>query len=115
MRFFFLILSFFVLTDGFSQKESNIIRFEVFAEKNDPLPGVSIIEEGTENKTQTDFEGKAELKVSDLRNKIIFSFFNRLEIDLIEKADLVKVFLFKKSKIEYYKNGKLIQKKLLKQ
>ncbi|MDY0090480.1 MAG: hypothetical protein RBR78_08950 [Flavobacteriaceae bacterium] len=49
--------------------------------KNDPLPRVSIIEEGTENKTQTDFEGKAELKVGDLRNKIIFSFFN----DLIEK------------------------------
>ncbi len=94
MKYFFLLL-FFVCTNGFSQEESKIIRFEIYETGNEARPGVSLLEKGTENGTQTDLNGKAELNIKNINNKIeISSLGPYLAIDLIKKdIDLIKVSL----------------------
>ncbi|MFA7444853.1 MAG: hypothetical protein WCY89_02820 [Flavobacteriaceae bacterium] len=110
-----MIFSFFIFTNGFSQEESKTIQFEIYEMENYPLPAVTIIEKGTENGTQTDLNGKAQLNIFDVKNKISTSFFTYFgEFKLIKKeVDLIKVY-FAERKVEYYKNGKRIKKKRLK-
>ncbi len=114
MKCIFLFL-FFIFTSGFAQQEPKTILFEVYEIGNEAFPGVSILEKGTENGTQTDLNGKAKLEVINTKSKIEISFLGPyLEIDLIKKdIDLIKVYLAER-KTEYYKNGKRIKKKRLK-
>ncbi len=43
-------------------------------EKNDPLPGVNVIEKGTTNGTTTDASGRFSLTLADEQNLLVFSF-----------------------------------------
>lgn len=66
-KFNFLILLLFVSISGFSQE----IKGRVVDENNQPLPFVSIVEENTQNGTQTDFDGNYSLKLKNKESNIV--------------------------------------------
>lgn len=78
-------------------KEQQAIRIKgnVTDETGQPLPGANIIEKGTANGTQTDFDGKFSLDVADENSTLIISYlgFVTQEIDLNNQAELTVVLL----------------------
>lgn len=67
-KFIFLILILFISISGFAQE----IKGRVVDENNQPLPFVSIVEENTQNGTQTDFDGNYFLKSKNKESNILF-------------------------------------------
>ena len=63
MRAIIILIYLFV---SFTQAFSQEIKGKVVDESNQPLPFVSIIEENTQNGTQTDFDGNFYLKSNQI-------------------------------------------------
>ena len=63
----------------------------VIDDKNQPLPGVNILEKGTKNVVQTDFDGKFSIEVTNQKSILVFSFlgFSTKEITVNDKTNLV--------------------------
>ncbi|WP_308991290.1 TonB-dependent receptor [Mariniflexile litorale] len=57
-----------------TKKQGFQINGTVFDANNQPLPGANIIEKGTNNGTQTDFNGDFALKVSNANATLVFSY-----------------------------------------
>ena len=62
----------FIFINSFSQTKSKTIYFEVYYEKDYPLAGGNIVEkkEGNLNETTTDFNGNAQLIVTNFNSEI---------------------------------------------
>lgn len=56
------------------EASAQTIRGNVVDEKGEPLPGVSILEKGTNNGTTTDTEGRFTIQVQNAESVLIFSF-----------------------------------------
>jgi outer membrane receptor protein involved in Fe transport len=69
MRAIIILIYLFV---SFTQAFSQEIKGKVVDESNQPLPFVSIIEENTQNGTQTDFDGNFYLKIKSNESLIVF-------------------------------------------
>lgn len=82
-RYFFILISFFLVTHAFATDrkippEVNEIQFQVSgtvtSDEGMPLSGVNIVEKGTDNGTETDFDGNYSLTVSSEEAVLVFSF-----------------------------------------
>src|SRR5699024_5541451 len=82
-RYFFILISFFLVTHAFATArkippEVNAIQFQVSgtvtSDEGMPLSGVNIVEKGTDNGTETDFDGNYSLTVSSEEAVLVFSF-----------------------------------------
>lgn len=70
-QFLFILLLFGVSIIGYSQKK---VSGTINDSKGQPLSGVSILEKGTSNGTNTDFDGKFSLNVESSNSKLIISY-----------------------------------------
>ena len=110
------ILFFTTFTSCYSQQKLKTVAFEIYAEKNQPLPGANITVKNSNPtiETQTDFDGKAKLNLSDLNIEINLSILGpSITFKLLENVDLVKVDI-KKQKVEYYSKNRILKKVKLK-
>lgn len=64
----------------------------VYDEDNLPLPGVMVLEKGTTNGTQTDFDGKFTLKTS-IGKTLVFSYLGHITQEVKVKKAEMKVVL----------------------
>ncbi|MBS4039749.1 MAG: hypothetical protein KGZ81_04035 [Flavobacteriales bacterium] len=113
LKIIFILLLIFDFDGCYSQTDLRKVTFEIYQSKNDPLPGVNIRVKGSEDifETQTNFNGHAELYLTNLNVDIEFSFLGPyFKFKLIEKVDLVKINLSNKKAIFFTKNK--ITKKL---
>ncbi|MCE2732261.1 MAG: carboxypeptidase-like regulatory domain-containing protein [Chryseotalea sp.] len=86
-------------------------------EDNSALPGVYVVEKGTENKTTTDADGKFSITVTDPNSTLVFSFIGfqvqelqlngRTQITMVLKLDCIKDF-FDAYHIILYANSGLV-------
>ena len=65
------IIAFFTIIIGHSQ---SIFTGRVLDENGEPLPGASIVEKGTINGTQSDFDGNFTLEVTDKNVTLVISY-----------------------------------------
>ena len=70
----FLFIFFVLLTSSFSYGQQTAITGTVSDNNSTPLPGVTVIEKGTTNGTQTDFDGNYSLNVSGSESILVFSY-----------------------------------------
>lgn len=96
------LFAFFVLTGAILNAQGVLITGTVTgAEDGTPLPGVSVVVQGTTIGTVTDFEGNYSITVPDYANTLIFSFVGmrtaevaidgRSEVDVILEVDAVGI------------------------
>lgn len=71
---------------------SNLVFGRVCDEYGEPLPGVSVIENGTSNGTVSDFFGNFKLEMLDINNKLTFSFIG-FESTELEPGEKMQVYL----------------------
>ncbi|WP_240573562.1 SusC/RagA family TonB-linked outer membrane protein [Aestuariibaculum lutulentum] len=66
------------------QDQQNQLKGTIFDSNGQPLPGANIIEKGTVNGTQSDFDGNFQLEISDLNSTLIVSYvgFKTQEVQL---------------------------------
>lgn len=85
----FLVLVVGIIFSGYGQNDIRVTGKVVGAD-NEPLPGASVVEKGTQNGAQTDFDGLFELYVSDANALITVSYLGFLtqEIPLNNSTDL---------------------------
>ncbi|MGL2965652.1 hypothetical protein [Flavobacterium sp. XGLA_31] len=111
-----VILFFTTITECYCQQKLNLVKFEIFAEENQPMAGADIFVKNSSPiiATQTDLDGKAKLKLSDLNVEIRIGVMGpSITFKLFENVDLVKVNI-KKQKVEYYSKNKILKKRKLK-
>ena len=111
-----VILFFTTLTDCYCQQKINLVEFEIFSEENQPMAGADILVKNSSPiiVTQTDLDGKAKLKLSNLNVEIRLGIMGpSITFKLFENVDLVKVDI-KKKKVEYYSKNKIQKKRKLK-
>ncbi|MCF6129069.1 hypothetical protein L1S35_05240 [Flavobacterium sp. AS60] len=110
------ILLFTTIASCYSQQKLKTVAFEIYAEKNQPMPGANIAVKNSNPtiETQTDFDGKANLKLENLNVEIGLSILGpSITFKLFENIDLVKVDI-KKQKVEYYSKNRILKKDKLK-
>ncbi|MEM6299007.1 MAG: TonB-dependent receptor plug domain-containing protein, partial [Bacteroidota bacterium] len=88
-----LISTLLVLFGAFSvfAQDKSISGTVLSASDNQPLPGVSVVEKGTTNGTQTDFDGKYNLKVSANATTLVISYFGKTQEVAINGRSVVDV------------------------
>ncbi len=88
-----LISTLLVLFGAFSAfaQDMTISGTVLSASDNQPLPGVSVVEKGTTNGTQTDFDGKYTLKVSGNATTLVISYFGKTQEVAINGRSVVDV------------------------
>lgn len=102
----------FIFINSFSQTKSKTIYFEVYYEKDYPLAGGNIVEkkEGNLNETTTDFNGNAQLIVTNFNSEFELSHTGQHVIfKILEKTDKIKINIDRR-RIEYYFEGKAIKR-----
>ncbi len=111
-----VLLLFTTLAESYSQQKLKVVKFEIYAEENNPMPGanVSVKNSNPIIETQTDFNGKAKLNLEDLNVEIRLSILGpNITFKLFENVDYVKVDI-KKEKVEYYSENRILKKRKLK-
>ncbi len=106
----------FIFINSFSQTKSKTVYFEVYYEKDYPLAGGNIVEkkEGNLNETTTDFNGNAQLIVTNFNSEFELSYTGPHVIFKIpEKTDKIKINIDRR-RIVYYFEGKVIKRKKIK-
>ena len=110
-----LVLSFLAFINCYSQTNFKKVTFEVYYEKNQSLPGakLTVKDSNPEISIHTDFNGKAELNLTELNVEIeLYILGPYIKFDLMENVDFVKVNIEEKTIIYYFKNKKVKKKKL---
>lgn len=76
--------------NGFQNIQQTIKGVVRSSDSNGPIPGVSVLEKGTQNGVDTDFDGNFELTVSGPNAILVFSYlgFTTLEIKVEDKSTL---------------------------
>lgn len=118
MKNFFTLILIFIFINSFSQSKSKSknIYFEVYFEKDYPLAGGNIVEREAKkiNETTTDFNGKAELIVTDFNSEFELSFTGPyVRFKIPEKTEKL-IINIEKRKINYYYNEKIFKRKRIK-
>lgn len=106
----------FIFINSFSQTKSKTVYFEVYYEKDYPFAGGNIVEkkEGNLNETTTDFNGNAQLIVTNFNSEFELSYTGPHVIFKIpEKTDKIKINIDRR-RIVYYFEGKVIKRKKIK-
>ena len=106
----------FISINSFSQAKSKTVYFEVYYEKDYPIAGGNIVERETKkiNETTTDFNGKAQLIVTDFNSEFELSYNGpHVRIQNPKKTEKIMINI-EKRKIEYYKNNKIFKRKKIK-
>lgn len=112
----FLLIYLIVTVNGVSQNDSKIISFEILESRNNPLPGVSIYVKDSHPliETQTDFDGKASLHLTNFKSIVVLSFLGPYyQFNLIEDIDFINI-NFEKKRAVFYSKNKVIKKVKLK-
>ena len=94
MKNFLTLILIFIFINSFSQTKSKTIYFEVYYEKDYPLAGGNIVEkkEGNLNETTTDFNGNAQLIVTNFNSEFELSYTGQHVIfKILEKTDKIKI------------------------
>ena len=116
MKNFFTLILIFIFINSFSQSKSKNIYFEVYFEKDYPLAGGNIVEREAKkiNETTTDFNGKAQLIVTDFNSEFELSFTGpHVRFKIPEKTEKI-IINIEKRKINYYYNEKIFKRKRIK-
>ena len=106
----------FISINSFSQAKSKTVYFEVYYEKDYPIAGGNIVERETKkiNETTTDFNGKAQLIVTDFNSEFELSYTGpHVRFKKHKKTEKIMINI-EKRKIEYYKNNKIFKRKKIK-
>lgn len=101
---------------AYCQSNTRKVSFEILDGENNPLPGATISVKNSNPiiSSNTNFDGKAELDLTELEVSIELSVFGpHIKFDLMKNIDFVIVDL-KKKKILYYYENKIVKKKKLK-
>lgn len=102
---------------SFSQQDSmRIIKFKIYSEPNEPLPGATLYYQNSDSivSIYTDVSGYAQLNFDNSNTNINLYFVGpHIMFDATAKADSILINLYEK-RIYYYYNGKMIRRKKLK-
>ncbi|MEM6299779.1 MAG: carboxypeptidase-like regulatory domain-containing protein, partial [Bacteroidota bacterium] len=95
MKIRFLVLALIALAPFFDilGQSRTITGTVTSASDSSPLPGVSVVEKGTTNGTQTDFDGKYSLEISENAKKLVFSYFGKAKEVQIDSQTVIDVAL----------------------
>jgi TonB-linked SusC/RagA family outer membrane protein len=87
MKLKFLLFGILFMCAGFTgfAQEKFTVKSKVLDERNDPLPGVSVLEVGTHNGTSTDLDGNFVLKVTSEKSVIKISFLGYRPVEVAAK------------------------------
>ena len=100
LKLVFLILSLFIGVQQ-TKAQGTIIKGSVVSELNEPLIGVSVVEEGTTNGIATDIDGKFSITLKNAQANLIFSYMGFIKQTIAvshQNADL-KIVLIEDSKL----------------
>lgn len=90
--------------------QAQSVKFKVDEDKDLPLAGVTVSEDGTHNETITDGNGEALMTMNTSESAITFSFLGpQIKCVLTEGTDYVYLNL-KKRQLIFYKDNKRIKK-----
>ena len=106
----------FISINSFSQAKSKTVYFEVYYEKDYPIAGGNIVERETKkiNETTTDFNGKAQLIVTDFNSEFELSYTGpHVRFKIPEKTEKIIINIDKR-RIDYYHNDKIFKRKRVK-
>ena len=116
MKNWFTLILAFICINSFSQVISKTVYFEVYYEKDYSVAGGNIVQRDTKNinETTTDFNGKAELIVTDFNSEFELSHTGpHILFKIPEKTEKI-IINIKKRRIEYYKNNRIFKRKKIK-
>lgn len=109
----FTLILIFICINSFSQLKSKTIYFEIYYEKDYPIAGANIVEREAKkiNETTTDFDGKAQLIVTNFNSEFELSFTGpHVRFKIPEKTEKIIINIDKR-RIEYYHNDKIFKRK----
>ena len=112
----FTLILIFICINSFSQLKSKTIYFEIYYEKDYPIAGANIVEREAKkiNETTTDFDGKAQLIVTNFNSEFELSFTGpHVRFKIPEKTEKI-IINIDKIRIEYYHNDKIFKRKRVK-
>ncbi|MBP9849171.1 MAG: hypothetical protein RSE15_11960 [Flavobacterium sp.] len=112
----FTLILIFICINSFSQLKSKTIYFEIYYEKDYPIAGANIVEREAKkiNETTTDFDGKAQLIVTNFNSEFELSFTGpHVRFKIPEKTEKIIINIDKR-RIEYYHNDKIFKRKRVK-
>ena len=112
----FTLILIFICINSFSQLKSKTIYFEIYYEKDYPIAGANIVEREAQkiNETTTDFDGKAQLIVTNFNSEFELSFTGpHVRFKIPEKTEKI-IINIDKIRIEYYHNDKIFKRKRVK-
>jgi len=81
--FIFILLGHSENAVAFMQAQGNTVTGTITDSNGIPLPGVNVIEEGTSNGTQTDFDGNYSIEVSSNDAVLVYSFIGMIQVERI--------------------------------
>ena len=116
MKNCFTLILIFICINSFSQLKSKTIYFEIYYEKDYPIAGANIVEREAKkiNETTTDFDGKAQLIVTNFNSEFELSFTGpHVRFKIPEKTEKIIINIDKR-RIEYYHNDKIFKRKRVK-
>lgn len=85
-----IILLFFVLFTHLIFAQERTITGTVTDESNLPLPGVNVVIKGTNNGTQTDFDGKFKI-ITNQAQRLVFSFIGMKDLEVAASSTNLKI------------------------
>lgn len=116
MKNLIILILTFICINSFSQAKSKTVYFEVYYKKEYPIAGGNIVQRDVKyiNETTTNFDGKAQLIVTDFNSEFELSFTGpHVRFKIPEKTEKI-IINIENGRIEYYKNNRIFKRKKIK-